>query len=105
MRILLDHCAPRPLRRYLLGHTVHTARELRWEGLRNGALLDSVEDGGYELLITTDQGIRYQQNISDRRIAILVLLDNRWPRIRVRLDEIRASLEDVRPGEVREVPI
>ena len=105
MRILLDHCTPRPLRRYLSGHTVHTARELRWEELRNGALLDRAEDAGYELLITTDQGIRYQQDISDRQIAILGLLDNRWPRIRARVDEIGVSLEHVYPGEVREVPI
>ena len=105
MRILLDHCTPRPLRRYLLGHTVHTARELRWEELRNGALLNNAEDAGYELLITTDQGIRYQQNVSGRRIAVLVLLDNRWPRIRMRVDDIRATLESVHPGEVIEVPI
>ena len=67
--------------------------------------MNNAEDAGYELLITTDQGIRYQQNVRGRRIAVLVLLDNRWPRIRMRVDEIRATLESVHPGEVIEVPI
>ena len=69
MRILLDQCAPAPLRRELVGHIVETAFEMGWGTLRNGALLDRAEQNGYDLLITTDQSIPYQQSLIGRRIS------------------------------------
>ena len=77
MRILLDSNTPRTLRRYLTEHTVDTAREKGWAEYRNGNLLDNAERDGYEILITSDQSMRYQQNMARRQIALIVLLSNR----------------------------
>ena len=105
MRILFDHNTPLPLRRYLLEHVVDTANERGWSELINGDLLDNAEDEGYEILITADQSMSYQQNITRRQIAVVVLLSNRWPGVRTRIGEIRAALEEVQQGEIREVLI
>lgn len=105
MKILFDHCTPAPLRRYLTGHSVDTAYELGWETRRNGALLDLAERHGYEILVTTDQSIRYQQNIFGRQISLLLLLSNSWPRIRLHIESIQVALNEIRPGDLREVPI
>lgn len=105
MKILFDHGTPAPLRRDLHGHTVDTAAENGWDSLLNGDLLDRAEQEGYEVLITTDQSIRHQQNLSGRRLAIIVLLRTAWPYVRLRIEDIRAAVVEARPGEVREVSI
>lgn len=105
MRILFDHDTPKPLRRYLTEHTVDTAYEKGWAELRNGNLLDNAERENYEIMITADQSMRYQQNLEHRRIAIIVLLSNRWPDVQTRIEDIRTALEGIQPGELREVPI
>ena len=105
MRILFDHNIPGPLRRYLTEHTVDTANEKGWAELRNGDLLNSADTEGYEVVITADQSLRYQQNIRHRQIAVIVILSNRWPDVRLKIEEIRSALEDLDPGELREVPI
>ena len=105
MRIPFDHNTPLPLRRYLLEHIVDTANEKGWSELINGDLLDSAEEEGYEILITADQSMSYRQNLARRHIAVVVLLSNRWPDIRTKIDDIRAALDEVRQGEVREIPI
>jgi len=74
MRILFDQGTPVPLRQYLTEHVVATAYEEGWSNLSNGDLLKSAEDKGYQILVTTDRNLRYQQNLSDRQIAIVVLL-------------------------------
>ena len=60
---------------------------------------------GYEILITTDQNMRYQQNLTGSRLAVVVLLSTAWPNIQLRIEEIRTVLDETRPGEFREVPI
>ena len=105
MKILFDHGAPAPLRQHLRGHSVDTAAEKGWDGLANGDLIDSAEQEGYEVLITTDQGIRHQQNLAGRRLAVIVLLSTAWPYARSRIEEIRAAVAEVQPGELREVHI
>ena len=105
MRILLDHGTPRPLRGHLPEHDVDTAAERGWSQLSNGDLLDEAEREAYDVLITTDQNMRYQQNVAVLRLAIVVLRSNRWPRIRRRIDAIREVLEEVRAGELRQVRI
>ena len=105
MRILFDHGTPRPLRQHLHGHTSDTAADKGWDTLRNGELIDRAEQEGYEALITTDQNLRYQQNLAGRQLAIIVLLRNNWPRVQHRTEDIRATLEQIQPGELREVPI
>ena len=71
----------------------------------NGDLIARAEDEGYDVVVTTDQNMRYQQNLAGRRVAIVVLLSTAWPYVRLRTEEIRAALSEVRPGEFREVPI
>jgi hypothetical protein len=105
MKILLDQGAPAPLRRYLIGHIVDTAHERGWSNLSNGSLLSSAEQSGYELLITTDQNLQYQQNLSERQIAIVVLLSTSWPRIRPEVDNICEIVASAKPGSYIEVPI
>ena len=105
MRILFDQGAPAPLRRHLVEHSVDTAFDMGWSNLGNGELLDRAEQGGYELLITTDQQLRNQQALADRQLAVLVLLSTSWPRIQLRIDEIQEVVNGMRPGEYREVSV
>ena len=105
MKLLFDNCTPAPLRRHLGDHEIHTAYQLGWAELRNGLLLDRAEQSGYEVMITTDQSIRHQQNLSKRHIGIIVLMDSRWPYVRLRTDAIRAAIAAVKPGEALEIPI
>ena len=71
MRVLFDQGTPAPLRHALAPHEVSTAFELRWSNLENGVLLREAE-GRFEVFVTTDQNLRYQQNLGGRRLAILV---------------------------------
>ena len=105
MRLLFDNGTPAPLRHHLGDHVIHTAAQLGWATLVNGVLLDNAEEAGYEVLVTTDQSMRYQQNLSERHIGIVVLMNPRWSFVRLRTADIRAAINAVRPGEVREVPI
>ena len=105
MRILFDHDVPRPLRRHLPGHEVDTARQRGWEKLRNGDLLDEAEQEGYEVFITADQKIPYQQNLDRRPFGVVVLLSNNWPQVRENTTAVQSALEGIQPGELREVPI
>ena len=105
MRILFDQGVPAPLRRHLSGHEVDTTFERGWSGLDNGALLNHAESDGYQMLVTTDQNLLYQQNLADRQLAIMVLLAASWPRIERRVDDIRAVVERIQPGQYMEVQI
>ena len=105
VKILFDHGTPAPLRRHLPKHSVDRSAERGWELLENGELILRAEEEGYEVIVTTDQSMRYQQNLAGRKLAIVVLMATAWPRIRHRTAAIRAAIEEVRPGELREVPI
>ena len=105
MKVLFDHNTPKSLRQYLPEHLVDTARERGWAELSNGNLLAQAERDGYDVLVTADQSMGYQQNIARRRVGVVVLLSNRWPVVRMRIEEIRAAIDGIQPGELREVPI
>ena len=95
MRILFDQGAPVPLRRFLHPHVVDTADELQWSTLQNGDLPNAAEKNDYDVLITTDQNLRYQQNLSERKIHILVLCTTSWPRIRNQIDRVVEALHNM----------
>ena len=76
-----------------------------WDTLANGELLDRAEEAGFEVLLTTDQSIRYQQNMSNRQIAVVVLMNTNWQRIARNTEVVRIALEGLQTGELREVPI
>jgi hypothetical protein len=99
MRILFDHGTPAPLRRALTGHAVSTAYEMAWTELDNGALLKAAE-AHFDALITTDQNLRYQQNLSGRRLSILVLPTTSWPKIRIHEAQVVAAVNALRAGDV-----
>jgi hypothetical protein len=81
MRVLLDNCTPRPLKAFLTGHEVKTAHEMGWAALMNGELLAAAENE-FDLLITCDRNLRYQQNLTQRTIRLLVLTVGRWPALK-----------------------
>ena len=105
MRILFDKGTPRQLRSRLVGHQVELSPEHGWDSLENGDLLDRAEEAGFDVLLTTDQNIRYQQNLANRRVSIVVLMNTAWWRIARHTETVRAALDGIQPGEVREVHI
>ena len=102
MKILFDQGTPVPLRRSLATHEVATAFEMGWSNLVNGELLAAAE-GKFEALVTTDQNLRYQQNLQGRQLAILVLPTTNWLEIRNHLTEITAAVNALKPGDYREL--
>ncbi len=106
MLVLFDHGTPRGLARLLVGHTVHTAQSRGWDTLSNGALLNAAEAAEFEVLVTTDAGIRYQQNLSARRIALVVLTGStKWSRVKPEGDRIAAAVGAASLGSYVEVEI
>jgi hypothetical protein len=104
MLILFDHGTPRGLARALPGHTVMTAKARGWDRLNNGDLLSVAEEAAFDLLITTDQRIRYQQNLIGRKIAIVVLGGStKWSRVRLHLHRIAETVNGATPGGYAEV--
>jgi hypothetical protein len=78
MRVIFDQGTPVPIRKALAGHIVRTAREQGWSTLANGNLLDAAEEAGFDVLLTTDTSLPYQQNLEGRKIAVVILSKNRW---------------------------
>lgn len=105
MRILFDNGTPRGIAKALPSHTVQEARSQGWDTLRNGELLDAAEAAGFEVFVTTDRNIRFQQNLAGRKIAIVVLSKGRWRLIRARLSQIAATVSAATPGSYTEVEI
>jgi hypothetical protein len=102
MNILFDQGTPVPLRNHLTEHTVKTAFELGWSNLENGALIACANDS-FDLLITTDQQLRYQQNLAGRKLSVLVLMTTSWPRIQEHVSEIAQAVRQIKVGEYREI--
>ena len=102
MRVLFDQGTPEPLRHVLTRHEVATAYERGWSDLDNGNLLRAAEEE-IDLLITTDPSLRYQQNLSGRRLAILVLPSTSWPEIRQHVERVRQAIQEMRSGDYRQI--
>ena len=106
MLILFDHGTPRGIARSLSGHSVITAYEQGWDRLTNGLLLNAAEQANVEVLLTTDRGIPYQQNLSGRKIALIVLTGTtKWSRVRLHLDRILTAVNEATPGSYRQLEI
>ena len=103
MRILFDQGTPVPLKKHLSEHQVQTAFELGWSRLANGDLLATAE-GKFDIFVTTDQNLQYQQSLAGRKLGILVLPTTSWPRLRERIDEIVATLISLKPGDYVKLP-
>ena len=104
-KVLLDHCVPRPFERLLPGHEARHTSRLGWGGLSNGRLLAAAEEAGFEVLLTIDQNLRYEQNMSGRRIAVLLLKSprNDIPTLTPMAGSVLLALEDIEPGTIHAV--
>jgi hypothetical protein len=105
MRVLFDNGTPRGVAAALEGHAVEEARAHGWDTLRNGELLDAAEAAGFEVFVTTDRNLRYQQNLAGRRIAVIVLSQARWRLIKACLPAITTAVSTSVPGSFAEVVI
>src|SRR5687767_10993500 len=105
MRVLFDNGTPRGVAAALADHTVEEARSRGWDTLRNGELLDAAEAAGVDVFVTTDRNIRHQQDLTGRRLAIVVLGKGRWRLIKRELGEIAAAVAAAVPGSFAEVDI
>src|ERR1700677_4345299 len=98
MRALLDNCTPRGIASSLHGHAVKECRSHGWDWLRNGELLDAAEAAGFEVFLTADQSLCYQQNLERRQIAIVVLGSGIWEFLRPHLSRIRTAVDAADPA-------
>ena len=105
MRILFDQGTPVPLRDLLKSHQVETTFERGWSRLSNGDLLAAAESEGFEVLVTTDQNLRKQQNLAGLRIAVVILLSTSWPRIQKSASTVTQVIDAALPGNFKEVII
>ena len=98
MKVLLDECVPWPMHKLLSTHACTTAQRRGWGGFKNGDLLRLAE-GMFDLFITSDQNIRYQQSLAGRSISILELSTNKIRRIEAAADLVRAAVGNIKPGQ------
>jgi hypothetical protein len=105
MLILFDNGVPAPLRHALKGHVIVEAYERGWDRLLNGELIAAAEAAGFDVLVTTDKNIRFQQNLKDLRIAFVVLGNQQWPTLRRFLEKVTAAVNAATPGSYIEVEI
>lgn len=105
MFVLFDQGTPVPLRTFLSGHSVETTAQRNWERLKNGELLKVAEAAGFDVFVTPDKNIRFQQNLRNYRIAVVVLGNPQWPALRQHGARVAAAVNAARPGTYSEVQI
>ena len=105
MRVLFDQGTPAPLAKHLSAHQVSTAHELGWGNSKNGELLRQAENDGFEVLVTTDQNLKYQQNLAPRKIGIVVLTTTSWPRIQKHVATVVDAVGSATPSSYIEIAI
>jgi predicted nuclease of predicted toxin-antitoxin system len=102
VRVLLDEQLPRRLARELTGHEVRTVQQQGWAGLKNGELLQRAADAGFEVFLTADQNLQYQQNLARARIGVVVLIapSNKLEDLLPLLAPARKAISSSQAGEV-----
>ena len=105
MHVLFDHGTPAPLRSFLTGHTVQAAKALGWDAFKNGDLLTAAETTGFDVLVTTDKNMRHQQNLTGRRIAVVVIGNAQWSILRLHGARVVAAVNAATPGSYTEIDI
>ncbi len=104
MRILLDECVPWPMHRLLTNHSCTNVQAQGWGGIKNGDLLRLAETE-FDLFVTSDQNIRYQQNLAGRKIAVLELSTNDIERIEAAATLIQAAVNKIEPEQFQQLEI
>ena len=102
MRVLFDTCVPRPLRKSLPGHDVKTTQEMGWDRLRNGDLIQMAEES-FDALVTSDQNLKHQQNLTARKLGVVVLPTNHLPSVLQLAPKIALALSEISPGALVEI--
>ncbi len=102
-RVLFDQNVPRPLRKFLTACEVKVAGEMGWSRIENGILLTAAEQAGFDVLLSGDKSMQYEQNMAGRRIGVVAMSDNHWNLVRLYVQNIAAAINQVQPGEVRQV--
>ena len=105
MQVLFDQGTPVPIRAHLTRHTVSTAAREGWATLQNGDLLNAAEAAGFEVFLTTDKNIRYQQNLTSRKIAIVLISKQQWPDLKPHVQQVVAAVDAALAGSYVEVDI
>jgi len=105
VKVLLDESVPIQVRRALVGHEVFAPQDVGWKGLENGDLLAAAEGASFDVLVSADKNLRYQQNLTHRRIAIVELWTNHRPTLERNFPVIAAALDDIGPGAYRKVTL
>jgi hypothetical protein len=105
MRILLDECVPKPLKREFSNYDIRTVVQMGWSGKKNGELLQLMNQGGFTILLTTDQNLRYQQNLQQAGVAVVVMVapTNRLPDLVPLIPNVCDALDLITAGEVIEI--
>ena len=104
MKILLDECTPHVLKRLLTGFEIKTVQDQGWSGTTNGALL-RLADAQFDVLITSDQNLRYQQNLAKRQLAIIQLPTNQVPLVIELAPQVQATLATIKTGQYVAIPL
>jgi predicted nuclease of predicted toxin-antitoxin system len=102
-RLLFDANIPRGLQGVLSDHEVFTAFQMGWGALVNGDLLAAAEAAGFDAMITGDKNLAYQQNLTGRKLAIIVLSTNHWPTIRSQQELVMEAVKAITPSSYTEV--
>jgi hypothetical protein len=105
MRVLLDECVPRKFKYHLSDHDCHTVPEAGFAGKKNGFLISLAEEAGFEIFVTMDKGLEYQQNLTGRSIAILILgvKSNRLADLLPLLPDLLSAMKMARKGAVARI--
>jgi len=104
VKILLDECTPRILKRQLPGLAIYTVQEMGWSGTKNGALLRLAEVD-FDVFVTTDKNLRYQQNLSGRQLAFILLPSNQVPIVGALAPAIEKAVSTIKAGDFIEIPL
>ncbi len=104
MKILLDECTPRLVKKRLSNYFVSTVQEMGWQGIKNGNLLE-MADGMFEVMITTDKNLPYQQNLGNKRLSVIILPDNSARVVSKLIPLLEEALKEVQPGTFVEIPL
>jgi predicted nuclease of predicted toxin-antitoxin system len=104
VNILLDECTPRLVKKRLPKLNIQTVQEMGWSGLKNGELL-AVAEGKFDVFVTTDKNLRYQQNLQGRKLAVLLLPSNQVPIVERLINDIEAKLMSIQVGDFITLPL
>jgi len=104
LKILLDECTPRLVKKRLPQFFIRTLQELGWAGIKNGKLLNLAE-GQFDVLVSTDQNLPFQQNLTGKKLAVIILPSNKVPIVAQLISAIEQSLQFIQPGTFIEIPL